>query len=192
MKKRRILTICLVLLLAISSIYLLQSTYAKYRKKVEQGVELSLARWNIKLNNQSIAGKTAVSSDVTPYFETNENIAENVLAPGVTGYFDIEIDASDVDVSFNYLLNIVQNEQYPDIIAYGYSLDPTSNTILDIPEEGITGDIVYNTPLTKLRIYIKWDDSSNNVMDNAADTALAINNSTFTLTASFIFTQINQ
>ena len=106
MKKRRILTICLVLLLAISSIYLIQSTYAKYRKKVEQGVELSLARWNIKLNNQSIAGKTAVSSDVTPYFETNENIAENVLAPGVTGYFDIEIDASDVDVSFNYLLNI--------------------------------------------------------------------------------------
>lgn len=192
MKKRRILTICLVLLLAISSIYLLQSTYAKYRKKVEQGVELSLARWNIKLNNQSIAGKTAVSSDVTPYFETNENIAENVLAPGVTGYFDIEIDASDVDVSFNYLLNIVQNEQYPDIIAYGYSLDPTSNIILDIPEDGITGDIVHNTPLTKLRIYIKWDDSSNNVMDNAADTALAINNSTFTLTASFIFTQINQ
>lgn len=192
MKKKRILTICLVLLLTISSLYLLQSTYAKYRKKVEQGVELSLARWNIKLNNQSIAGKTAVSSDVTPYFEENENIAENVLAPGVTGYFDIEIDASDVDVSFNYLLNIIQNEQYPDIIAYGYSLDPTSNQILDIPEDGITGDIVHNTALTKLRIYIKWDDSSENVMDNAADTALAINNSTFTLTASFVFTQINQ
>ena len=76
MKNKRILTIFLVLLLAISSFYLLQSTYAKYRKKVEQGVELSLARWNIKLNNQTIAGKTTVSSNVTPYFETNENIAE--------------------------------------------------------------------------------------------------------------------
>lgn len=171
---------------------MIQSTYAKYRKKVEQGVQLSLARWNIVLNNQSIAGKTSVSSDVVPYFEANEHMAENVLAPGATGYFDIEIDASDVDVSFSYLLNIVQNEQYPDIIAYGYSLDTTSNQILDIPEDGITGNIVHNTPLTKLRIYIKWDDSSENVMDNATDTALAINNSTFTLNASFVFTQINQ
>jgi len=192
MKKKRILVIVFILLISISSFYLLQSTYAKYRKKVEQGVQLSLARWNIVLNNQSIAGQTSISSDVTPYFETNEHIAENVLAPGVTGYFDIEIDASDVDVSFNYLLNIIQNEEYPDIVAYGYSLDPTSNQILDIPEDGITGNVIHNTPLTSLRIYIKWDDSSTNLMDNATDTALAINNSTFTLTASFVFTQINQ
>lgn len=190
--KKRILSYLFVFLLLISSFYLIQSTYAKYKKKVEQGVQLSLARWNIILNNQSIAGKTTVSSDVVPYFEANEYMAENVLAPGATGYFDIEIDATDVDVSFNYLLNIIQNEEYPDIVAYGYSLDPTSEQILDIPEDGITGNIVHNTPLTKLRIYIKWDDSSENVMDNATDTALAINNSTFTLNASFVFTQINQ
>jgi len=192
MRKKRILFFIFVLLLGISSLYLIQSTYAKYRKKVEQGVQLSLARWNIKLNNQSIAGQTTVSSNVTPHFEANENIAENVLAPGVTGYFDIEIDASAVDVSFNYLLNILQNKAYPDITAYGYSLNLDSDEVLPIPADGITGDIVHNTPLTKLRIYIKWDDSSSNVMNNATDTALAINNSTFTLTASFVFTQINQ
>ena len=190
--KKRILSILFIFLLLISSFYLIQSTYAKYKKKVEQGVQLSLARWNIILNNQSIAGKTTVSSNVVPYFEANEYMAENVLAPGATGYFDIEIDATDVDVSFNYLLNIVQNEEYPDIVAYGYSLDSDSSQILDIPVDGITGNIIHNTPLTKLRIYIKWDDSSENVMDNAADTALAINNETFTLNASFIFTQINQ
>lgn len=190
--KKRLFSFIFILLLVIGSFCLIQSTYAKYRKKVEQGVQLSLARWNIVLNNQTIAGKTSVSSDVVPCFEANEYMAENVLAPGATGYFDIEIDATDVDVSFSYLLNIVQNEQYPDIVAYGYSLDTTSNQILDIPQDGITGNIIHNTPLTKLRIYIKWDDSSENVMDNATDTALAINNSTFTLNASFVFTQINQ
>lgn len=184
----------LILLMFCGGIYLCQSTWAKYRKKVQQNVDISLASWNIKINNESIAGKSTISGNVTPVFEKSEYVAENVLAPGVTGYFDINIDASDVDVSFSYLLNTKVNDSdlYPDIIAYGYILDPDNNSdIIDIPDNGITGTVVHNTSSTKLRIYIKWDDSENNTMDNAKDTALAISNSTLTMNATFIFTQIN-
>lgn len=194
MKKKRLLVVITVLLLLFGSYFLYQDAYAKYRKKVIQNVDISLANWDIKLNNESIAGKDTISSTVIPTFETNEYMAEGVLAPGASGYFDIEIDATDVDVSFNYELTVAvaDQEKYPDIVAYGYTIDPDNNTdISDISGAIITGDIVHNTPLTKLRIYIKWDDSSTNAMDNAADTALAISNASLGMKATFLFSQIN-
>lgn len=195
MKKKRFLVVITVILLLAGSYFLYQGAYAKYRKKVIQTVGISLARWDIKLNSESIAGKETISSTVIPVFEANDYMAEGVIAPGASGYFDIEIDASDVDVSFNYSLtvSVADQETYPDIVAYGYIIDPDNNSeILNISEDGISGEVVHNTSSTKLRIYIKWDDSSENVMDNAADTALAISNATLGMKASFIFTQINQ
>lgn len=191
--KNKKLFIVIISLIFCCSVYLCQSTYAKYRKKVDQNVNISLASWNIKLNNQSIAGKQTVSGNIVPVFEANEYTAENVLAPGTTGYFDIDIDATGVDVSFSYELNVKVNDSdiYPDIIAYGYTLDPDNNNeVLDIPTDGMTGEIVHNTNSTKIRIYIKWDDSVNTSMDNAADTALAIKNSKIIMKATFLFSQI--
>ena len=195
MKNKRILIVITVLLLLSGSYFLYQGAYAKYRKKVVQTVNISLAKWDIKINSESIAGKQSISSTVIPIFEANDYIAEGVIAPGASGYFDIEIDATDVDVSFGFELDVVvaDQEKFPDIIAYGYIVNPGEDSeILEFSEEGITGEIAHNTPITKLRIYIKWDDSSENVMDNAADTALAIGNATLGMNATFVFTQINQ
>ena len=195
MKNKRILVVITVVLLLCGSYILYQGAYAKYRKKVIQTVNISLAKWDIKINSESIAGKEAISSTVIPIFEANEYISDGVIAPGASGYFDIEIDATDVDVSFGFNLDVVvaDQESFPDIVAYGYVVNPNEDSeILEISESGITGEIAHNTPVTKLRIYIKWDDSSENVMDNAADTALAISNATLAMNASFVFTQINQ
>lgn len=192
---RRFSGIILFLVVLFVSFFLYQDTYAKYRKKVVQSVDISLAKWNIKLNNQAIAGQSTISGNIVPTFETNEYMAEGVLAPGISGYFDIEIDASEVDVSFNYqlIVTVTDQEKYPDIVAYGYTIDPEYNTaILNINNTTISGDIVHNTPMTKLRIYIKWDDTSSNVMNNADDTAVAINNSSLSMNAMFTFSQINQ
>ena len=194
MNRKRFLVVITVLLLLVSSYFLYQGAYAKYRKKVIQKVDISLARWDIVLNNESIAGKNTISSTVIPKFESNDYMAEGVLAPGVSGYFDIEIDACKVDVSFSYELTVAvaDQEAYPDIIAYGYTIDPDNNNeISDISGAVITGSVVHNTPLTKLRIYIKWDDSIDNAMDNAADTALAISNASLGMKATFLFSQIN-
>lgn len=194
MKDKKLFVLISVLLVSCCGVYLYQDSYAKYKKKVDQSVDISLASWNIKLNNESIAGQQTISGNVTPIFEKTEYVAENVLAPGSNGYFDINIDASEVDVSFSYKLSVVVNDsdKYPDIIAYGYTLNPEDNSAtLDIPQDGITGEIVHNTNDTYLRIYIKWDDSSMAMMDNSEDTALAIANSEITMKATFLFTQIN-
>lgn len=194
MKKRRLKIIICTFIIIFFSGFLLYTAFAKYRKSVNQNIGINLATWNIKLNNESIAGKESISTVITPIFEKNEYIAENVLAPGVTGYFDIEIDASEVDVSFSYAFTtkVKDYELYPDIIAYGYIIDPDNQTeIIEYDENtGITGTIIHNTETTKVRMFIKWDDDEENQMDNTADTALAINNSTLTMIATFKFEQL--
>ena len=57
---------------------------------------------------QSIIKKTLTNS-ITPTFYENEYVKENTLAPGIKGYFDINIDSSKVDVDFNYEVNAVLN-----------------------------------------------------------------------------------
>lgn len=192
--KKKYLFILLFLVVLITFCAILQSTYAKYRKRVEQGVELTLARWNIKVNDESIAGKDSLAENIIPKFEGNEYVLDDVIAPGSTGYFDIVIDSSEVDVSFKYTVFVATDEaeKYPDITAYGYAVNPTDNgEITDYTDEGITGEIEHNTPLTTIRVYVKWNDDENNTMDNIQDTLLAIENQTLSMNTNIHFEQIN-
>ncbi len=193
MKDKKLFILVSVLLICCCLVVLYQDSYAKYKKKVDQNVGITLASWNIKLNNESVAGKETVTGNIIPTFLESEYTAENVIAPGSSGYFDINIDATDVDVSFSYTLSVEvnDNELYPDIIAYGYALNPTEDsTASDFPQDGITGTVGHNTNDTSIRIYIKWDDSENASMDNIQDTALAIANEEVSMKATFHFTQI--
>lgn len=193
MKDKKLFILVSVLLICCCFVVLYQDSYAKYKKKVDQNVGITLASWNIKLNNESVAGKETIEGNIIPTFINNEYTAENVIAPGSIGYFDITIDATEVDVSFSYELSVIVNdsELYPDIIAYGYAINPTEDSIAtDFPQEGITGTVGHNTNDTSIRIYIKWDDSENASMDNIQDTALAIANEEVSMKASFHFTQI--
>lgn len=193
MKYKKLIKAVLILFIILDVVFLVQSTYAKYRKKVDQDINVGLANWNIKLNGQSIVGKDVVEGEIVPIFEQNENVKENKLAPGIQGYFDITIDATEVDVSFSYNLSVAvaEAEKYSDIKAYGYQLDPDNDgEVLDYNGESIGGNIVHNTPLTKIRIYIRWDDSEGNAMNNQEDTMLAINNKSLKMKASFRFEQL--
>ncbi len=195
MNKKQIIIGSVVLVVLIISFFVVQDTLAKYRKKVDENISLGLARWDIKLNNESIAGKETITSDVTPIFEESDYVAENVIAPGITGYYDIVIDATEVDVSFSYKLTSIVNEveKYPDIVAYGYTIDPDNNEeISNYEETGIEGTIAHNTEETKIRVYIKWQDDEGNAMDNAEDTALAISKSSIEMHSTFNFTQIKE
>lgn len=195
MNTKNILKTFLIIVAILLACFLLQDTFAKYRKKVNNNVDINLANWNILLNGESIAGKDTISSKIIPVFEKNQYIAENVLAPGVKGYYDIEIDASEVDTSFSYVFTtkVSDEEKYPDIIAFGYIIDPDNNSeVIEYTGGSISGSIAHNTPSTKIRIYIEWDDSDTNKMTNAEDTALAINNNELTMNAEFKFEQIKE
>ena len=83
-----------IVVLACSFTYLYQSSYAKYRKRVTADVDLTVAKWTIKINNEDIKNNKVLTNKLVPEFEESEYTKANVLAPGSKGYCDIVIDSS--------------------------------------------------------------------------------------------------
>ena len=102
---------------------------------------------------QSIIKKTLTNS-ITPTFYENEYVKENTLAPGIKGYFDINIDSSKVDVDFNYEVNAVLNNSTN---LTDYELND-SCTKQNFSTTGISNSLPKNTKNTKIRFYVEWID----------------------------------
>ena len=190
MKIKSILIISAIIIILLFGSYLFQTTYSKFRKNLNSDTNISIASWNIKVNEESILGKSTLTSNIIPVFPGNEYVKENVIAPNATGYYDIVIDASSVDVSFNYIITptVSPNSDITDLIVTSYSID--NGDIIDYTDN-ISGSINYGNNQI-IRIYIKWDDSINNNMDNKDDTDIAINsNSKAIISNSIVFSQKN-
>ena len=102
MKLNRKITFLLALLALFYCVSLIQSTYAKYLSTADADTNITIARWNILVNNQDISQNSNFSEVLEPTFTGNENIKDGVIAPTATGYFDITLDGSTTDVSFSY------------------------------------------------------------------------------------------
>ena len=159
-----------ILVVVLSLFYLFQSSYAKYRKQVTGDIQARVANWKIKVNNEDIENKTTLTNRITPILEENEFVSEGVIAPGSTGYFDITINAEEVDVDFNFEITSEVDENTPllDLIFYKYTINDTEYTFEDTGT--LTGTINKNTGDTPIRIYFKWNDDATNQMNNQEDT----------------------
>ena len=172
MTKKRILVFILFCLVFI---FLFQEAYAKYRKYASVQVDNTVAKWNIKINNETIGNKTTLTNHITPTITSSNYVKDNVLAPGSTGYFDIVIDASDADVSFTYDINISKYDMYTinDLNIYAYSVNDFSTTT-SVTNGNVSGTIQHNTATTTIRIYFNWLDDGTDTMNNQTDTTVAV------------------
>ena len=189
MTKKRILVFILFCLVFI---FLFQEAYAKYRKYASVQVDNTVAKWNIKINNELIGNKTTLTNHIIPTVVNNNYVKNDVLAPGSLGYFDVDIDATDADVSFTYEINVAKYDIYTieDLTIYAYSVDDFS-TSTNVTNNIITGTIQHNTASTKVRIYYKWLDDGTDVMNNQTDTTAAITGtSNADILATFHLTQV--
>lgn len=177
MKKnyRKLVLILAIISLCVSAISL-SDVYAKYVSSAQGAVDISIARWDIKLNTLAIQNSTDISANLTPVFDTNANLASNKLAPGATGYFDLALDYTNVDVSFDYTIKINNTDgaidsttsNLADFKVTGYSVDGGTTTTLNagttnVKPTVISGTIPYSTSRTKtktIRVFIKWVDDT--------------------------------
>ena len=200
-RKKKEITFLIIFFLCITLTlgFLFQSSYAKYRKQISAETSFDIAQWNIILNDEDITGKTTLENTIQPTYEANEYVNENVIAPGSKGYVDLKINATNVDVTFKYNITATtsENSAIQDLVVYGYVLNPTTTTTeADATaydgSTTISGTIAPNTERTNIRLYIKWDDSESNTMDNAADTLAATNSENKgIIKATINFTQVN-
>ncbi|MBP5678883.1 MAG: hypothetical protein J6X28_03550 [Bacilli bacterium] len=161
-------------IVGITLMYMFQSSYAKYRRQTETTVQARVASWNLKVNNEDISSSTTLTNSITPTIDSNPYVKAGTIAPGSSGYFDIIIDATNVDVDFTYTVTGEVDDDTPleDLIIKNYKVNNGSTTAYN-STTGIVGDIPMNTSRTTIRMYFEWNDSATNTMDNQEDTAYA-------------------
>lgn len=169
-------------------ISLIQDTYAKYVSSASGNATMSIARWNILVNDTDIKNNSNFTNTITPVFEGNENIANNVIAPTSTGYFDIVLDGANADVSFNYTINLEVDEtsDVSDLVIEKYTIgsDPTEYTY-----DGTISNNIILTDINKTisyRFYVTWNDSETASMDNVGDTLAAGGEAKIAVSINFI------
>ena len=182
MKNRKKLLLLLSALLIFSILFFIIQIYAKYLSTANGNTEVSIARWNILVNNLSIKRNTDISSSIVPVFPGTENISSNIIAPTSEGYFDLNLDFSAADVSFKYEITTSVDEQSPvkDLVTTGYSVDGGEKLNFENYNSPISETIPLGseTKTRNIRIYVLWNDDENtSTMDNTAD-ALATNSET--------------
>lgn len=168
--------LCIISL--IITIFSIQRTYARYFEQVDTTYNTNIKRWLVKVNDQIIHDAETLNEVMEPIMIENEHINNQVLVPGQTGYFEMLIDYTDVDVTFEYEFTIEQLNETPldDFEIYGYEvIDGENHTITETPE--IKGVIDPTTEFNsagekkrEIRILFRWNDSEESTMDNKADT----------------------
>ena len=162
---------------------LMSNTYSRYVAGTSSGVQIEFAKWQILVNETDITNNTSSSIVLKPVVEENEFIKQNTIAPSSKGYFDIDIDPTNVDVSFDYEIKLqVLNENIPDLMITKYSiLDSKYNEgdaleINNIENSTITGSLNFDNktenfkfePFT-IRIYFEWFEGESEQMNDEAD-----------------------
>lgn len=172
----------LMIVLTFSSLFItmcmISETYGKYVTVASTTTSSTIARWKIIVNDDDITLGSTSSSLITPVFPGNNDISEGVIAPNAVGYFDLVIDASDVDVSFSYEIEINPNEDSPvtELVATKYIINGGQEVTFG-DEKKINGEVrlAQNNDPINIRVYVKWDDDLE-LMTNAEDTDTTVGN----------------
>ena len=162
----------------------MSNTYSRYVADTTGDIKIGFAKWQLVVNENDISDNTVSTINITPTMKPNENVDENTIAPSSSGYFDIVIDPTNVDVSFDYSISIdLLNENMPDLMISEYAF--LSNTykegddITYIPLENSTITDTFDVGIDEkepftIRVCFEWFEGTDETMDDEADTLIGI------------------
>ncbi len=172
MKIKRKIIFFISLLSLFYCVSLMQETYAKYISSANASAELTVARWNVLVNNQDILQNSNFSDKIAPTFEGTTHIKNGIIAPTAEGYFDVTVNGEDTDVSFEWTLTLEPDETntITDLEIVKYSIDNVEYAYNDAITQRVLLNDVSRTKT--VRVYVRWNDNAaTETMDNADDTA---------------------
>lgn len=186
-KKAFLLLACIWFIITFS---IIQTTYAKYVTNLNANTNISISYWNILVNEQDIVENSDISETITCVLPGNTYSKADVLVPGSTGYFDLNINSSEVNVPFKLRVTSAVNETSSlttDLKVSGYSID--GGDIVELADDVLdfSCNIAQDTDSTLIRVYTTWVDDG---LDSKEDTALGITGGTAILDVTLDFEQI--
>lgn len=171
MKSKILYITCAIMIFV--TIYEITNTYGLFESNINMDVDSKVATWNILINDTNI-GKSETFTIDNFISEEDSTVASGKIAPGTSGYFNINIDPSTTQVSIRYdltfdfskldnLFTITKVEE-----KNGYNLIKTGpNTYSNV----ITLNEIKENKTNNIRVYIKWD---NNEENNDKDTEIGL------------------
>lgn len=171
--------ICISLIL---TMFLAGYTFSRYYKSINIGsVQKSIARWNFNSKN---AG-------------ANVNLSTEKIAPGSSGQFEIEVDATDSEVPVEYQI-IVENEMNipRNMKFYAETKDEKGNSIKteeknsfsQIAVENLNGIIPVEANNQKRIVVVHWNwpfNETDETLIDSEDGTLNLNNKSSSLECGF-------
>ncbi|MGE5456018.1 MAG: hypothetical protein ACM3O4_02830 [Ignavibacteriales bacterium] len=186
----------------------MSSTYSRYVADATGNIDVLFAKWQILVDDTDITNNSSSTISFVPVIEENANVSSNTIAPGSKGYFDIDIDPTNVEVSFSYTINLaMQNQNMPDIKITGYSIVPEGYVegnpldVITLQGNEITDTLNFDKGTEQfkfkaftIRVYFEWYEGVNELMNDEADSNVgllaATEGTTLAMSANISFAQI--
>lgn len=151
--------------------YEVMDAYGLFESKNKLVVNQNVARWKILINGSNITEEDFVINSIN--VESNENVLNGKLAPGVRGYFDIEIDPQ-ADTSIVYSISF-DFSQISDSFKVENIEETTSGNLIRTDESTYSKVITLNeikeNKKNNVRVYLKWENKEDN---NATDSKIGL------------------
>ena len=114
-KTRNKPVIILLALLLITAIVFSMYAYAKYKTTLKGNGTAQVAKWSFKVNGQT---QTIPDIDLATTMKKVNNVAENKIAPGTEGSFDLNLDATGSEVAVDYNIKLAITEKPTNLRFY--------------------------------------------------------------------------
>ena len=149
-KKKKIVLILLVTSTIVTA-FLGGNSFSKYAAQVQGQAVADVANWSFKVNENT---QQMATINLTSQNDEGK-IAQNKIAPGTHGSFNIVIDASEAEVGIDYKIEIKNEQKIPQNMTFTHGGSSFNN--LKEMEDYFHGTIDANSE-EKVKTYtINWD-----------------------------------
>ena len=152
------------------TLHLIVDTYGLLETKSNAGLTPEIGKWKIKINELDVTETNEIIFSDLDY-DANDNVETGYFAPGTTGYYEIEIDASGSEVAIRYDISFDTSaiEDYPNIL---FSVTESSITPSDDGSLTYSGflalDDVQSDEVITIKLKLEWEhDEAYNTSDSS-------------------------
>ena len=141
----------LAILAALCILFIGGKTFSKYITEVKGVGTASVAKWNFKVNGTEEEIQTInLASTIN-----NETLANNKIAPGTSGNFEIRIDGSNAEVGIDYKIEFLNEKNLPQNLIFKYN-GKSYDSIVKL-NEVLNGKLNANDEQKQKSFVINWE-----------------------------------
>lgn len=153
------------------AIFFFVEAYSLFESNKKNVTHIDIAKWQVKVNSQVLKGNVTSFNVDNVEWNSYENVKDGKIAPGVSGYFDIEINPNDTETSIRYDVEF----DFSNLDESQFVIDKIEE--IDKKEIVRTGKYTYsnimsldeikNKEVNTIRVSLSWiNDENNNEKDS--------------------------